>query len=94
MEDLLNDIKLIELIASDIQKMNKLTEAVDNPNLEETYNTELLKLIDNYKAICENVKKQLEGYVLSCRKNNIPIDVGYYRVLKELRRQDYAKLRA
>ena len=85
-EQIVNNLHLVEMLSAEIQSVDKLAESVESDELDKTLTEDVLQLIEYFNAICLNVEEQLENYMLRCKETNTPIDVRFFRILKEIKR--------
>lgn len=71
-----------ELITSCDNIIEKLPVHLDNTS----YVEELMELIDSVTVKEDNLKLKLEEYSRDCEKNNIPKDLNYIRIYRELKK--------
>lgn len=84
-KEIIKDLEIIQVIAGDIESQNELIETTNDPELSAMYNQSLLHSLDIYNSISEDVYSKLKKYLDRCKKEDKPIETGYYRIYRALR---------
>lgn len=80
-----NDLRVLRLIAEDIEDQNELTDTLSEPDLIYESNEDLLKLINEYNTVSDRLEQRLSVYVAEANKTNEPIQIGLYKIYKGLK---------
>lgn len=82
---IVNDLRVLRLIADDIQDQNELVDTLTEPDLILESTEELLLLIKEYNSMCDKIEQKLSDYVANCNTSNEPIELGMYKFYKNFK---------
>lgn len=85
MNKLIEDIIKINELGTEIQHLDDSINCVSSPELQMLYTEKMDEILEDYTKLCKLVKSDLEVYLDNQKKSGEPIELNYYRLLKELR---------
>ena len=83
--EIIIDIQTIQVVAADIESQDELIKTTEDPELESIYSQGILHTIEIYKKLSKDLFNKLKVYLENCEEENIPVNVGYYRIYKVLK---------
>ena len=86
-QDLNNLILELNSLCEIIINADKIVSALEDTNNKDVYNAnlkQLLILFDEYRRLTDLTKEKLKEYNLERKKNNLPEEVHYRKLLNEL----------
>ena len=85
MSKLIQDIQKINELGTEIQHLDDSINCVSSPELQMLYTEKMDEILKDYTELCRLVRQDLEVYLNNQKKAGEPIELNYYRLLKELR---------
>jgi hypothetical protein len=83
--EIVRDLQIVQVVANDIECQDELIKSVNDPELAAMYNENMLHSIGIYNKVSRELYSKLDKYFDRCRKEEIPINTGYYRIYRILR---------
>jgi hypothetical protein len=89
--EIIRDLQIVQVVANDIESQDELIKSVNDPELSAMYNENMLHSIGIYNKVSRELYVKLDKYFERCRKEEIPINTGYYRIYRILRNEIQTK---
>lgn len=89
--EIIRDLQIVQVVANDIECQDELIKSVNDPELSSMYNESMLHSIGIYNKVSRELYHKLDKYFDRCRKEEIPINTGYYRIYRILRNEIQTK---
>jgi N-methylhydantoinase B/oxoprolinase/acetone carboxylase alpha subunit len=75
----------LDTILMAIKRADDLIKQVTNPVTKEVYTQQMQQMIDDYKVICTYLKVLIEDYTKLEKKDGLPANLSYRRLLRKLK---------
>lgn len=85
MSKLIRDIQKINDLGIEIQELDASISIVSSPELQLIYEEKMNEVLSDYNKLCAIVKTQLEEYLADQKARGEPMELNYFRLLKELK---------
>ena len=81
------NIQIYELykVITRLKQLNETAETCSDPEIKMVANEEIIEIVKVFDDLCEEIEESLAVWIETCKKENIPIDATYYRVLRDIR---------
>lgn len=67
-----------------ILRMKNLIDMLNNPSTKAKYNEEVFSLLEDFNLMCDLLKKELEDYIKLEKEKNLPVNLSYRKILRDL----------